>query len=232
VDWACEEFLPLLSRQKLARFADIEWSTVASRQQMIRRYLETAERLGLRCRLHADGDGSKDAATLAWDLRIAGIDHLEQLAVGQLDGMMKSGPVITLLPGLAFHTGSRPAPARALIEAGATVALGSNFNRAESPILNMQTVVALACRELGMTPAEALTAATINGARALGCTATAGSIEPDKPADLIVLNVSDYRELGYHSGMNLVHLTMKRGEFIYEEGDVGPLAAENLSLAW
>jgi imidazolonepropionase len=143
-----------------------------------------------------------------------------------------SGPVITLLPGLAFHTGGCPAPARALIEAGAAVALGSNFNRSDSPMLNMQTVVSLACRELGMTPAEALIAATINGAHALGRAATAGSIEHGKPADLVVFNVSDYRELGYHSGMNLVHLTMKRGEFIYQEGDVAPLAAEHLRRAW
>ena len=110
--------------------------------------------------------------------------------------MVASGPVITLLPGLGFDTRSRPAPARALLEAGAAVALGSNFNRSDSPLLNMQTVVSLACRELGMTPAEALVAATINGAYALGRGATAGSIEHGKPADLILLNVSDYRELG------------------------------------
>jgi imidazolonepropionase len=112
------------------------------------------------------------------------------------------------------------------------VTLGSNFNRADSPLLSMQTVVSLACREMGMTPAEALVAATINGAHALGRAATAGSIEPGKPADLVVFNVSDYRELGYHSGMNLVHLTMKRGEFIYQEGDVAPLAADHLRMAW
>ncbi len=232
VEWACQEFLPLLRRQKLAQFADVEWSTVASRQRLIRRYLETAARLGLGCRVHADSEGSLEAAALACDLRIAGVDHLERIAAGELGGMVASGPVITLLPGLGFDTRSRPAPARALLEAGAAVALGSNFNRSHSPLLNMQTVVSLACRELGMTPAEALVAATINGAYALGRGATAGSIEHGKPADLILLNVSDYRELAYHSGMNLVHLTMKRGEFIYQEGDVAPLAAEHLRLAW
>ena len=232
VEWACEELLPLLHRRRLAQFADIEWSPVESRQRLIRRYLGTAARLGLGCRVHADGDGSQEAAALAFDLRIAGIDHLEKIAVGELGRTVASGPVITLLPGLAFHRGGRPAPARALLEAGAAVALGSNFNRSESPMLNMQAVVSLACRELGMTPAEALVAATINGAHALGRAATAGSIEHGKPADLILCNVSDFRELGYHSGMNLVHLTMKRGEFIYQEGDVAPLAAERLRLAW
>jgi len=232
VEWACGEFLPLLHRQGLAQFADIEWSPGESRQKLIRRYLETADRIGLGCRVHAAGAGPKEAAALACDLRIDAIDHLEQIVVGELGGMVASGPVITLLPGLAFHTGGCPAPARALLENGAAVALGSNFNCSESPMLNMQAVVSLACRELGMTPGEALVAATINGAHALGRAATAGSIEHGKPADLIVCNVSDYRELGYHSGMNLVHLTMKRGEFIYQEGDVAPLAAEHLRLAW
>jgi len=236
VEWACAELLPLLHRQRLAQFADIVWSPSERRQRLIRRYLETAGRLGLGCRVHADGDGfgdgSKEAAALACHLRIAGIDHLEQIAVAELGGMVASGPVITLLPGRAFHTGGCRAPARALLEAGAAVALGSNFNRSDSPMLNMQTVVWLACRELGMTPAEALVAATINGAYALDRVATAGSIEHGKPADLVVFNVSDYRELGYHSGMNLVHLTMKRGEFIYQEGAVAPLAAEHLRLAW
>ena len=232
VEWACEEFLPLLQRRRLARFADIEWSPGEDRLRLIRRYLETAARLGFGCRVHAGGDGSREAVALGCELRVAGIDHMENIAAGDLGGMVASGPVITLLPSLAFHRGSRPAPARALMEAGAAVALGSDFNRSDSPMLNMQTVVSLACREMGMTPAEALVAATINGAHALGRAATAGSIEHGKPADLIVFNVSDYRELGYHSGMNLVHLTMKRGEFIYQEGDVAPLAADHLRLAW
>ena len=231
VDWACEELLPLVARRRLARFADIEWSPDEHRQRLIRRYLETAARLGMGCRVHADGDGPGEAAALGCELRVAGIDHLENIAAGELGGVA-SGPVVTLLPGLAFHRGSRPAPARALVDAGAAVALASNFNRSDSPILNMQTVVSLACREMGLTPAEALVAATVNGAYALGCVSTAGSIEHAKPADLIVFNVSDYRELGHHSGMNLVHLTMKRGEFIFQEGAVAPLAAEQVRLPW
>jgi imidazolonepropionase len=232
VEWACEEFLPLVHRRRLAQFADIEWRAGEGRQRLIRRYLETAARLGLGCRVHADGDGPGEAVALGCGLRIAGIDHLENIVSGELGGMLASGPVLTLLPGLAFHRGSRPAPARVLLKAGAALALGSNFNRSDSPMLNMQMVVSLACREMGLTPAEALVAATINSAYTLGCAATAGSIEHGKPADLIVCNISDYRELGHHSGMNLVHLTMKRGEFIYQEGDVAPLAAEHLRLAW
>lgn len=84
----------------------------------------------------------------------------------------------------------------------------------------MQTVVSLACLRLKLTAAEAISAATINGAHALGCAAKTGSLEPGKQADIAMLNVSDYRDLGSHFGANLVHATMKRGEVIYREGNI------------
>jgi len=231
IDWACE-FLPLACRRHLVQFADIEWSADENRVRLIRRYLEKASQLGLGSRIHADGDGSATAALVVAELRLSGLDHLERIFTADSVKLVASGPMITLLPAWAFQTGSAQAPARALVDAGAAVALGSNFNRAESPMLNMQATVSLACREMGLTPAEALVAATVNGAHALGRASNAGSIELGMPADLIVLNTSDYRDLSYHSGTNLVHLTMKRGEFIYQEGDVAPLPAEQLRLGW
>ena len=100
------------------------------------------------------------------------------------------------------------------------MALASDFNPHTSPTCNMQMVVSLACSELHMTPAEAIAAATINGAYAIGRGARAGSLEPGKDADLIILNASDYRDIPYHFGWNQVHLTMKRGITIYREGAV------------
>jgi imidazolonepropionase len=116
------------------------------------------------------------------------------------------------LPGSVFHLGLRQyAPARALIEAGAAVALATDFNPGTSPTFNMQMVLSLACTEMRMSPAEAIAAATINGAYAVGRAGQIGSLEPGKQADLLVLNVSDYRELPYYFGANNVHATMKRG---------------------
>ena len=119
-----------------------------------------------------------------------------------------------------------------MIEAGVPIALASNFNPQHTPTLNMQTVVALASMQFGLTVGEAISAATINGAHAAGCASRAGSLELGKAADLLILNISDYRELADQFGMNLVHLTMKRGAFIYKEGEVAPLAAEDLHTAW
>jgi len=106
-------------------------------------------------------------------------------------------------------------PARQLIAAGATVALATDFNPGTSPTLNMQFVLSLACTQMRMTPAEALAAATINGAWALRRGDRLGSLEAGKQADLIVLNVSDYREVPYYFAVNHCVMTVKRGRIVY-----------------
>jgi imidazolonepropionase len=128
--------------------------------------------------------------------------------------------MVTLLPGVFSDTGGCHAPARALIDGGAALALGSNFNPRHTPMPSMQTVVALACLRMGLTEAEAISAATINGAHALGCADRVGSLEPGKSADLLLLDVADYREIARQFGANLVRLTMKRGKPIYKAGEV------------
>jgi imidazolonepropionase len=126
----------------------------------------------------------------------------------------------TLLPAVSLHNGGYHAPARALIDSGAAIALATNFNPRHTPMLSMQAVVALACLRMGLTAAEAISAATINGAHALGSADRVGSLEPGKSADLLLLDVSDYRELARQFGANLVRLTMKRGKPIYRAGEV------------
>ena len=98
--------------------------------------------------------------------------------------------------------------------------MASNFNPHHTPTLNMQTVVALACMQMGMQPGEAIAAATINGAHALGRGERIGSLEPGKAADLLLLNLDDYREMARYFGANLVHATIKRGQVVYREGTV------------
>jgi imidazolonepropionase len=124
--------------------------------------------------------------------------------------------VATLLPGANFHLGlGRYPPARRLIEAGAAVALATDFNPGSSPTLNMQFILTLACTAMRITPAEAISAATVNAACSLRRGHRLGSLEPGKQADLAVMDVNDYREIPYYFGWNHCVMTVKRGRIIY-----------------
>jgi imidazolonepropionase len=127
--------------------------------------------------------------------------------------MAGSEAVALLLPGAAFYPGGRGLPpARALIERGAAVALGTNFSPDVSPTFSMQMILSLACSQMRMTPAEAISAATINGAHALGLGSRTGSLEPGKAADVLLMDVNDYREIPFVFGVNHVYAVYKRGE--------------------
>jgi imidazolonepropionase len=219
-DCIFREFLPKIRRRRFACFADLEWHPDPVHQELYRRYLAAARELGYGCKIHACQLTPAAAIRLALEFGAVSIDHLEHATAADAAALAGGSPIVTLLPYASFCAAGRHAPGRAFIDAGAAVALGSNFNCRHTPTLNMQSVVALACMWLGMTPAEAISAATINGAHALGRADRIGSLELGKSADLVILNVSDFRELAHHFGTNLVHMTMKRGEFIYEEGRV------------
>ena len=218
--WYLGGLLPRIRARKLANLVAVAWEQNTELHPIFQRWLQEARALGFRCKIHADQEGAGPAIQAATDHLVLSVDHLEHASEAEA-GMMAGSPTIaTLLPYPTYQRRSRPAPARALIDAGVAVPLASDFSPSSTPNLNMQVVVALACRHMGLTPAEAIHAATINGAHALNCGERTGSLEVGKPADLIMLNISDYREMAQHFGTNLVHLTMKRGEFIYQEGDV------------
>lgn len=232
VDWYCREFLPKVRQRKLARFADVAWDADPELRVHLARYLTTARGMGFACKVHADGESAAEAITAGVEQFAASIDHLDHATAREASMMGGADTIATLLPYPSFHRRDSHAPARALIEADVPVALASDFNPQHTPNLNMQTVVALACLQMDLTPAEAISAATINGAHALGCADRVGTLECGKSADLLILNLADYRDMAHHFGTNMVHLTMKRGEFIYEEGSVERRAAEELRLVW
>lgn len=231
VDWTIAEFLPKVQRRRFAHFADLAWDSDPRRQEFFVRYLQAARRLGLPRKIHADQSDAAAAIAMAVAHFAVSVDHLEYASEADVARLADSTTIATLLPCASFRNGGRHAPARALIDAGAAVALATNFNPLHTPVLNMQTVVSLACMQSKMTPEEAISAATINGAHALGRAEREGSLELGKAADLLILNISDYRDLTNNFGMNLVHMTMKRGEFIYKEGEVAPRAAGDFSLS-
>lgn len=228
-EWLVTELLPKIRRGGVARFADLAWDCDPALLPCFDRYLEVARQLGFERKIHADGVSPAAAIELAVQHQVTSIDHLEHATGAQAGQVAEAGLIATLLPSATFSADGREAPARELIDAGVAVALGTNFNPTQARTLNMQTVVALACARLGMSIEEAISAATINGAHALGCADRVGSLEPGKSADLLILNAEHYRDLEYSLGTNLVHLTMKRGKFIYKEGEVAPLPADELS---
>ena len=231
-EWVAAELLPKVLCRRVASFADLAWDCDPALLPCFDRYLSAARQLGFDCKIHADGADPSGAVALATRHRAASIDHFEHATDCHVREIAEAGIMATLLPGTTFGGGPEP-PARALIDAGAAVALGTNFNPHHSPALSMQAVVALACTRLGLTIEEAISAATINGAYALGCADKVGSLEPGKSADLVILNAGHFRDLELSLGTNLVHLTMKGGRFIYKEGDVGPLPANDCrSQGW
>lgn len=224
-DWIFWDLLPKLRRRRLARFADLVWNPRPTCHARFARYLQAARSAGFRCKVHADQPSAATAVRMAVDHLAVSVDHLEHLAPEDTSLVAQAATVTTLLPCYSFHRNVRLAPARALLDAGAAVALATNFNPHHTPTLSMQTVIALSCYQMKLTPEEALSASTINAAHAICRAHRTGSLEVGKAADLLILNLSDYRELPCHLGNNLVRLTMKRGQVIYQEGDVAHTAA-------
>jgi imidazolonepropionase len=223
--WYSAQILPKVAQRKLARFADVDCNHRLFSSDELRQYLSEATRLGFILKVHAGQSAEAACVRLAVEFGAISVDHLDCIGEAEVDILASSVTIGTVAPGSTFYLGTRGAPARDLIVRGAAVALATDFNPHTSPTCNMQTVISLACSHLHMTPAEAITAATINGAYAVGRGARTGSLEPGKDADLIILNAVDYREIPYHLGWNHVHLTMKRGVTIYREGAVARAAS-------
>jgi len=234
------EFLPYAQRRNLIRFADIAWDELSADfwtaqpdwRVWLDGFFQIARSLGLGRKIHAESTSVTTAIRMALQHHAASIDHIEHATPDDAALLGSGDTVATLLPCSSFHAGGPNAPARALVDAGVPVAIATNFNPHHTPSLSMQTAISLACRCLGLTPAEAICAATINGAHAIRCARSIGSLECGKLADLVILDVPDYRELANSLGANLVHLVMKRGDVIYEQGTVGPRPPDEFRPAW
>jgi len=214
------ELLPKIKHRALAHYVDFDCDDRVVEKEAALQFLESARELGFRLKVHAFRS-SRTAVPLAVSMGAVSVDQEHCASTDDVEMLGRSNTIAVMLPGSSFYQQGGGGPsARALIDGGAAVALASDFNPATSPTYNMQLIIALACARQCMTPAEAICAATINAAWAIGCEDWAGSLEVGKPADLILLNAPDYREIPYHFGVNLVRTTMKRGIVIYQQGKV------------
>jgi imidazolonepropionase len=203
VDLVVHDMIPAVAESGLAVFCDVFVEPGVYTPEEAKRILEAAVEHGLVPRLHADEFESSSAAELAAELGAASADHLGAISQAGIAALAASETVATLLPGTLLFLGkSNYPPARALIEAGAAVALATDFNPGSSPTVNLQMVMSLACSQLHMSPAEAFVAATANGAAALRLSDGRGTLEPGAPADIAAYGVPDYRLVPYLYGSN------------------------------
>jgi imidazolonepropionase len=210
------QMLPEVANAKLAEFCDVFCDRGAFTRNQSKKILCAGQQQGLTSRLHAEQLSRTEATQLGVALGAASCDHLEQVNAADIRALGKSRTVATLLPGCDFHLGWKSyAPARALIDAGAIVALATDYNPGTSPTVSMPMVLSLACTQLRMSPAEAIAASTINAAYALRRDNRIGSLEIGKQADLVAFEVEDYREIPYYFGMQRCWMTMKGGEIVY-----------------
>jgi imidazolonepropionase len=197
-------------------FVDVFCETGAFNLEQSRRILETARALGFPLKIHADEFDNLGGARLAAELGAASADHLVSTSADDIAVLAASKTVAVALPCTPFGL-AEPyyAPAKKFLEAGGLLAIATDLNPGTAWCESMQFAIALACRYMRLTPSQAIAAATINAAAAIARADRIGSIEPSKQADMLILNVSDYRQLGYRFGTNLVGTVIKKGRIYY-----------------
>ncbi|MGH2349889.1 MAG: imidazolonepropionase [bacterium] len=215
-----DEMLPAVIDEDLAEFCDVFCEAGAFTREQAREVLVAGREAGLDAKIHADELSDLGGAALAAEVEAISADHLLMASGDGLRAMADAGTIAVLLPGTALFLGLPYAPARRMLDAGVPVAVGTDFNPGTSPTYSMPMAIALACIGMKLTPAQAVVAATINAAHALGVAEEVGSLEPGKAADLVVAGVEDYRELPMHFGVNPVQTVVKRGRVVYRAGRV------------
>lgn len=201
---------------KVARFADAFVEQGYFGVEQVRRYGYAAKSLGLELRLHVDQLTAGGGAQFAADLGAKTADHLEQTGREGIATLARRGVMPVLLPASVHCLGKKKYPdARAMIDAGLPVVLATDFNPGSSPTPSMPFVMNLACTQMGMTPAEAIVASTINAAYSLNLGDRVGSIEVGKSADFVVFDVDDPAEIAYWVGAPIVHKVYARGRLAF-----------------
>ena len=216
VDLVVEEMLPAMAQlDEPPSFCDVFCEQGAFSLDQSRRVLEKAHTLGFGLKIHVDEFKPLGGTRLAVDLGAISADHLVCTPEDEIALLARSDTIAVALPGTPFGLGHhRYTPARAIIQAGGALALATDCNPGTCWCESMQLMVALACRYLAMTPAEAVSAATINAAHALGLGHEVGSLEPGKRADLLIVDVPSYTHLGYRFGTNLGYLLIAGGQVL------------------
>lgn len=218
LDHVIAEILPRAAAEKLAVFADIFCEKGYFTPEQTSAYLKEAARLGLRPKVHSEQLSNYGGTRAGAAAGAVSADHADHVFAEDIAAMRDAGTIATLLPASNYYLGlSKYPPARELIGEGVPVALATDFNPGTCPCWNMQFVLSVACTHCAMTPEEALCAATVNGAWALGLGDTRGAVMPGMQADLAFFDAGDYRELCYYFGASQCSMTVKKGRAVYSK---------------
>ncbi len=215
VDLIINEMIPAVVDDNLAEFSDVFCEEGVFDIEESKKIQQAASRAGLKLKFHADELKSTGGAELAASLQAVSADHLVYISDAGVQAMARSGSVAVLLPGTTFSLGgNKYAPARSLIEAGAVIALSTDCNPGSSYTESLPFILSLAALQMKLTAAEALCAVTVNAACAIDRAGKIGLLKEGLPGDLVVWDVSDYRELPYHYAVNLIKKVVKRGKLV------------------
>jgi imidazolonepropionase len=211
VDIVCLEMIPQAARRKLAQFVDVFCDKGAFTADEAAQIFDSAKKHRMSVRAHmCQLSETRLEPFLRFDP--ASFDHMDHVSDADIPALAKHNTIATLVPGANYFLGRKDYPnARKLIDSGVPVALATDYNPGTSPTISMPMAMSLACTHMKMSPAEAISAATINGAWALGLADRKGSIEPGKDADFAIFDVNDYREIPYWFGANYCSMTVLNG---------------------
>lgn len=217
VDLVIREMIPQVAEEGLAEFCDVFCEEKAFTLEESRKVLEAGKQFGLKPKIHADQLSPGGGAELAAEVEAISADHLEYVSSKGIELMAEKGVTAVLLPGATFFLSMKKhPPARELIERGVRVALSTDLNPGSSMTESLPLMMTMGCLFYRMTPKEVIQAVTINAARSMEKEHEIGSLEPGKKADLLILEIPNYKYLPYHFGVNHTECVIKKGEIVYE----------------
>jgi len=212
IELVIKEMLPAVSKEALAEFCDVFCETAVFTTDESRHILLEAARHGFALKAHADEINPVGGAEMAADVGAVSAEHLIQASDEGIRAMAAKNVIAVLLPATSFYLDKPYARAQRMVDEGVAVAIATDFNPGSSPGLNMQLAMNIACLKYKLTPAETLTAATLNGAAAINRADRCGSVELGKQADLVIWDAADLEYIFYRFGSNLAHRVFKNGK--------------------
>jgi len=216
IDLLTKEMIPEVAGEGLAEFCDVFCEEKAFHLEESREILETGKRFGLKPKIHADQLSSGGGAELAAEVGAYSADHLEYVSPKGIERMAEKGVIAVLLPGASFFLSMKKyPPAREMIEKGVVVSLSTDLNPGSSMTESLPLMMTMGCLFFRMTPKEVIQATTLHAARSMGQEKEIGSLDVGKVADLILLDIPNYKYLPYHFGVDHVELVIKNGKIVY-----------------